>query len=478
MSFLFKRKLVSTTLKIAPSIFQIESGKNITLKAQLNPPKAPADRIEWKLEGLGELSPTKGPTTTYNAPTVTSEARIKVTAAFPGSSRYLSSSAYAEGIVLPAGKAAKITTVLTISPTSFSINSGESLNLNAILTDFQGKILCNKKIKWSMRPQLGELNPSNSTASYTAPKVDAETEVIITATFEEDEQYLESQATCVGLIAPPTPNEEYIMSFSKAEALNVKIEGGFEVAGVKTVRIIAENLELSDLKISRVNLSSQSGDLRKVEIYATRFKAHIPDTDKSIDIKGDDTIQLEASEASFDDGVIYFVKMSCTSGELSQPEVMARYVGGEEPYLPILLTTSNISMEKGFSVTGPETYGVLENKTTKILCGRITASNFTLKCPKSYKLNREDNIHEFTEKWSMNAVSAAIEQAEIYAIYFKVRALLVWRVRATGEEYIPSVIPEGLHRGEKAPINEADVDIIYLKAAKLDISNATLNLNP
>jgi hypothetical protein len=133
-------------------------------------------------------------------------------------------------------------------------------------------------------------------------------------------------------------------------------------------------------------------------------------------------------------------------------------------------------MEKGFSVTGPETYGVLENKATKILCGRISASNFTLKCPKRYRLDREDNIHEFAEKWTMNATSAAIEQAEIYSIYFKVRALLVWRVKATGEEYIPSIIPEGLHRGEKAPINDAEVDIVSLKADKISVLNVTLTL--
>jgi hypothetical protein len=476
MSFLFKRKLVSTTLKIAPSIFQIESGRSITLKAQLNPPKAPVDRIEWSLEGLGELSATKGPATTYKAPTVNSEAKVRVTASLPTSSGYLSSSAYAEGLVLPAGKAAKIATALAISPQSFSISSGESLNLNAVLTDFQGKTLGYKKIKWSMEPQVGELNPSNSGASYTAPTVEAETQVTVTAVFEGDEQHLESRAVCLGLVAPSTPSEEYIMSFSKAEASNLRVDGGFEVSGVKTVKVTVENLELSDLKISRVNLSSQSGDLRGVEIYATRFKAHIPESDRSIDVKGGDDVHLEASEASFDNGLIYFVKMSCAGGELRQPEVVARYVGGEEPYLPILLTTSNISMEKGFSVTGPETYGVLENKATKILCGRISASNFTLKCPKRYRLDREDNIHEFAEKWTMNATSAAIEQAEIYSIYFKVRALLVWRVKATGEEYIPSIIPEGLHRGEKAPINDAEVDIVSLKADKISVLNVTLTL--
>ena len=128
-------------------------------------------------------------------------------------------------------------------------------------------------------------------------------------------------------------------------------------------------------------------------------------------------------------------------------------------------------MEKGFSVTGPETYGRLENKATKILSGRIAASNFSLKCPSEYNLDRENNIHDYVEKWSMNASSAAMDAAEIYAIYFKVRALLVWRVKATGEEYIPSVIPEGMHRGEKAPINDADVDIVYLKADRLTVNN-------
>ncbi|MEM3073519.1 MAG: hypothetical protein QXK20_02125 [Nitrososphaerales archaeon] len=477
LSFLFRRKTVSTALKVYPPNFQVESGRSVTLKAHLNPEKAPVERVEWRLEGLGILSESKGPSTVYTAPNVEQETKVRVVASFPKMSEYLESSSYAEGVILPSGLAAKSSTFLTISPISFSINAGENIDLTAVLTDMQGNLLGSKEIVWFIQPQLGKLTPtSNNTAVYTAPKVDVETQILIKAVFQGDEQHLPCEGVSIGLVTPPTLNDEYILSFSRAEVSNLKIDGGAEVDGVRVVRISVDLLEISDMRISRVNLSSQSGVLQKVEIYATRLTARIPDSDKGLDVKGEDDIHLNASEASLDNGVIYFVKMSCLSGELTQPEVLGRYAGGDEPYLPILLTTSNITMDRGFSVTGPETYGMLENKATKILCGRISASNFFLKCPSRYSLDREGNNHEFVEKWALNASSAAIEDAEIYAIYFKVRALLVWRVKATGEEYIPSIIPEGLHRGEKAPINEADVDIIYLKATKLKVNNASFTL--
>ncbi|MFN3621333.1 MAG: hypothetical protein ACK4TI_00400, partial [Nitrososphaerales archaeon] len=423
------------------------------------------------------LSESRGPSTVYTAPSVDRETKVMVVVSFPKMSGYLESSAYAEGVILPPGMAAKSPTFLTFSPISFSINSEESINLTAILTDMQGNLLDCKEIEWTIQPKLGELTlTSNNTAIYTAPKVNVETQISIRAVFQGDTQHLPCEGVSIGLVAPPMPNDEYILSFSRAEASNLKIEGGAEVSGVKVVKFTAELLDISEMKISRVNLSSRRGVLQKVEIYATRFTARMPESEGGLDVKGEDDIHLSASEASFDSGVIYFVKMSCLSGELDLLEVLGRYAGGEEPYLPILLTTSNITMEKGFSVTGPETYGRLENKATKILCGRISASNFFLKCPSRYSLDRESNNHEFVEKWVLNATSAMIEDAEIYAIYFKVRALLVWRVKATGEEYIPSIIPEGLHRGEKAPINEADVDIIYLKAAKLKVNNASFTL--
>ncbi len=474
MSFLFKRKAVSTSLKVSPPFFQVESGKSIMLRVEISPPKAPIEAVEWRLEGVGALSAQKGASILYVAPKVEAETRVRIVALFPKSSEYLDNICYAEGLVLPAGRAARAATFLMPSPPSFSIECGEKIDLNVRVADFSGKILEGKKIKWSIQPEYGTIKASDGTAVYETPKVDAETHLTITATFEGDEEHLGGETTILGLVSPPTPAGEYILRFGKAEATEVRIEGPVDTFGL--IKIEIGKLDISDLRISRVNLSAKTALIKNIEIHATRFKAITPESKECLDVKSGDEIRLEAAEASFDDGLIYFTSLSCAEGELNSVDVTSRHVGGIEPYLPLLLTTSNITMDRGFSVTGPESYGRLEGKATKILCGRITASNFSLTCPSSYTLDREENKHEFTEKWGMRAVSASIEKAEIYAVYFKVRALLVWRVRATGEEYIPSIIPEGLHRGEKAPINEADVDVIHLRADRLRVDKAAFTV--
>jgi hypothetical protein len=476
VSFLFKKKAVSVTLGISPPRFQVESEKSLTLNAILGLQRAPSNLINWSLEGPGMLSTTEGHSTTYQAPRVEVETRVRVIATFPKTKEYLDGSAYVEGTILPAGRVAKIATVLIVSPPSFSIRSGETLELKSNLMDYEGYILA-REVKWKISLQIGTLSSSiGSSVVYSAPKVEVETPVTIVALFEEGEGYLGSEASCVGMVAPITAFEEYILSFDKAESTNFIIEGPIEFDGVKTTKITADILDTSGLKISRVNLSSISGTLEKVEIYATRIKVHSLELGKTLEVKREEEVKIGPIEGSLEGGTIYLVKMNCLSGELDAVEVMGNYLGKEEPYLPILLTSSSISMDKGFAVTGPTSYGKLENKATKIVCGRITASNFSFKCPSEYNLDREDNKHEFVEKWILGASNATIENSEIYSIYFKIRALLVWRVRATGEKYIPSIIPEGMHRGEKAPINEADVDIIYLKADKLKVNNASFYL--
>jgi len=98
-------------------------------------------------------------------------------------------------------------TTLTIDPTSFSLASGASRTLMAILKDNENNPVTGKTILWSAT--AGSISSSSvtdsngmATATYTAPSVTAQTSVTITATFQGDSQYASSTGQSIGSISP------------------------------------------------------------------------------------------------------------------------------------------------------------------------------------------------------------------------------------------------------------------------------------
>ncbi len=100
-------------------------------------------------------------------------------------------------------------TTITISPSSFTIHSGESIDFTATLKDSAGNPLPNKTIQWSTTS--GNVNPSSGTTdaqgklstTCAAPTVTSQTSVTIMASFAGDAEYLASESESSGTIVPP-----------------------------------------------------------------------------------------------------------------------------------------------------------------------------------------------------------------------------------------------------------------------------------
>jgi len=117
-------------------------------------------------------------------------------------------------------------TTLTISPTSFSVQAGQTINLTATLTS-GGNPLADKLVSWSAT--AGSLSSTSGTTNalgqvsvtYTAPSVATQISlmVTITASFVGDENYMASQENSIGTIMVPLPP-------TTKENLSLEVIGG------------------------------------------------------------------------------------------------------------------------------------------------------------------------------------------------------------------------------------------------------------
>jgi PGF-pre-PGF domain-containing protein len=199
-----------TQLAVSPSTFTVASGGSVTLTATLTSGGTPlANRLVAFSATLGTVTPS-GVTdqsgqvrVTYTAPAVYARTTVTITASFAGDIGYEPSSASSSGVVEPALRA----TALTLSPSTFTVESENSVVLTATLTS-GGAPLAGKPVEFAVT--LGTVNPpSGSTGAdgriavtYTAPAVPAETPVTVTVRFAGDLEYAPASASSSGTIVP------------------------------------------------------------------------------------------------------------------------------------------------------------------------------------------------------------------------------------------------------------------------------------
>ncbi|MEM3964650.1 MAG: hypothetical protein QW584_02875 [Thermofilaceae archaeon] len=102
----------------------------------------------------------------------------------------------------------KISTAVIVTPSSFTLTSGQSRPFEAQLIDSAGKPLANKKITWSSN--VGSCNPVETYTdaggyaytTCTAPIVSSPTTMTVTAAFGGDYQYAQSSKTVSGTVNP------------------------------------------------------------------------------------------------------------------------------------------------------------------------------------------------------------------------------------------------------------------------------------
>lgn len=260
----------STVLTIVPSTFEITSGEQISLRAEITPKDAPIDIVKWSLEGPGTLSSTSGPTTTYTSPTVEVETTVKIVAEFPGTKEYGKSMAEVVGKILPKGVAVRKATTLTVTPSTFTVTASGEVTLTAELKDVDGNVLTGKTVNWVLEGPGSLSSTIGLTVTYKAPpEVKEETVIKIKAEFSGDKDCLPTSAEVVGKIMtmPSIAEYAYQMEFEKIIFKNVKIEGSISMLGVKATKISGETAEIKNLLLKPMGLKSEDSTFQKFEIY-------------------------------------------------------------------------------------------------------------------------------------------------------------------------------------------------------------------
>jgi PKD repeat protein len=207
------------TLTISPASFTLRSGSTVTLTATLRDSAGNpifGRTISWSATA-GSFSVTAARTnslgqvqTVYTAPDLTIESPVIIMASFAGDDQYLACSASCWGTVSPLQLPPSVVSVsLKLSPDTFTIQSGASVSLVAVLFGPDLNPLAGETIGWAVT--AGEVSPMRTTTDsqgramviYTAPVVEVPTAVMVVATFGGDNRYQPAVAVSKGLVVVP-----------------------------------------------------------------------------------------------------------------------------------------------------------------------------------------------------------------------------------------------------------------------------------
>jgi hypothetical protein len=471
----------STVLTIVPSTFEITSGEQISLRAEITPKDAPIDIVKWSLEGPGTLSSTSGPTTTYTSPTVEVETTVKIVAEFPGTKEYGKSMAEVVGKILPKGVAVRKATTLTVTPSTFTVTASGEVTLTAELKDVDGNVLTGKTVNWVLEGPGSLSSTTGLTVTYKAPpEVKEETVIKIKAEFSGDKDYLPASAEVVGKITtmPSIAEYAYQMEFEKIIFKNVKIEGPISMLGVKATKISGENAEIKNLLLKPMGLKSEDSTFQKFEIYTIDLTGQSPELGEKLQITGEQQISLTKDTLTIEGGQAKIIYIVADAVKLNKPELVGKHVGGDEPYIPVIVTAHSVVLKEGYFLEGPKTYEELVNKVNKLTAGKVEATDFTFTYPEKYSLDRSSNEFSYTGVWKLSSSKLSGQKILIYLIYFEAKYGGI-TVRGTGEETASQIIPHGFNSGyESPPLPDAGTHAVYFSADSLDLEKLVLQITP
>jgi len=156
----------------------------------------------------------------------------------------------------------KVPTSLSISPSSFTIQSGSSTTLTATLKDNANNPLANKTIGWSktagsLSATSGTTNSSGQVSvTYTAPTVTTQTSVTVTASFAGDNQYQASTGYSYGAITVENENVKTSTTLS-VSPLSFTLSPG----GTKTLTATLKGIANNPLANKTISWSKTAGSL-------------------------------------------------------------------------------------------------------------------------------------------------------------------------------------------------------------------------
>jgi len=472
---------VTTVITVTPPTFQLHGGDTQVFTAAVVSGGAAVDvPISWSISpsGVGSLSSTSGPSVTYTSPTVQSTTSVTITATFSGNSQYKASSAASSGTLLPAGVTGKKATSLTVSPSTFTL----SPNGTQVLTASVNVTVSGSAITWSLSPaSAGTLSSSTGmSVTYTAPNVQQNTSVTITATYAGDDTYLGTSGISSGVVTPSSSAASlYTLTFTSATMTNVSLHGPIILNSTSVTMITADSAALVNINLTRFGLTAPSMTIDNLVLYTTLFSGTSQALGGTVAIGGSQSTNVgPIATASFGSFTISFLRMEGASANLTGMVSVGQYVGGAEPYIPSIITAPTVSMSNIYSITGPTTWKSEVNMVSNVTAGRIDLPQFALQHPSTYTIDRHSKNYTATIEWSLTASSATALKVSAYIVYFKVTGGEMVTIIATGSDNPNNLIPFGLNTGGSFSGLNADVQPVYFSASQLQLGSFVIAITP
>jgi hypothetical protein len=404
---------------------------------------------------------------------------VTITASFAGNEQFLASTDSSQGSIVAPQVVLKTPTTVVLSPSSFSLESNGTQVLNASVQDSHGNVLAGT-VTWALNPaSTGSLSStSGASVTYTAPAVQQNTTVTIIAAFAGDDTYLGSRGSSAGTVTPPSIlSYTYIMKFDNATMTNVQVNGPIMMNGTSVALLKAESADMFGWNLSHFGLTASEMDVDDLAVYVTYVKGYCPELGGALGITGGQSINLgPVASATFSNTTFYVVRMEGDSANLTSMAAVSENVGGSEPYVPSIITAPSAAMTHLYSITGPTTWGALTGLVSNITTGRIDLSQFAIKHPIAYSLDRQGNTYTATEEWSLTASSATGLNVSAFVVYFQVTGGEMVVVTATGEDNIFNMIPFGLNTGGSFTALDATVEPVYFAAQQLTLGSFVLSI--
>jgi len=173
---------------------------------------------------------------------------------------------------------------------------------------------------------------------------------------------------------------------------------------------------------------------------------------------------------------MYVVRMEGDSANITGLAAIGEGLNGSEHYMPSILSAPSCVMNNDYALNGPQIYGQMPEEVTNITMGEVDISQFMFEHPISYSLDRSLETYTSTNLWLLQASSATGLNILAYSVYFKVTALSVITVIATGGDIMTDMIPEGFNVGYTFSTSDLEVHTIYFSAAELTLNQFVLSI--
>ena len=213
-------------------------------------------------------------------------------------------------------------------------------------------------------------------------------------------------------------------------------------------------------------------------LYTTYAKFYTSGGSGATVITGTQNInQGPIATARYTNCTFYVARMQGSEANFSNVVSVGQYVGGSEPYVPSIITGPTVGMSYSYSVTGPTSWGDLNDMVSNVTTGVLTLSQFDMVHPVSYSINMQAKTYSATDMWSLSASDAKATNVQAFTLYFSATGGEQVTVTAFGDQNPNNIIPFDMNVGSSFNGYNMAVQPVYFAAQQLSLGSFVLSIS-